>query len=262
MPFTLAHPAAIMPLRRFRYLPTLALIVGSMVPDVPYFLPSWAGGVLSAIDMHTLYGSIVMGIPVGLVLLAIVLLLQGPLTALLSDRARWVALREAAVFAHPVNWLLAILALLIGSWTHILWDEFTHPGTWVTSHVAALDATVDVFGLYSGAVSHILQYVSSILGLLIIAYWYGRAVAQAPAEVKVAANRPRRRRALLLVTVAAIVIGTLHALRGVHPLPLIYHLAYLLLTRTTAWFMLLYVIAGAIVLRTQRPQPPQTQLES
>ena len=39
MPFTFAHPAAILPLRRSRFLQTVPLIIGSMVPDAPYFFP-------------------------------------------------------------------------------------------------------------------------------------------------------------------------------------------------------------------------------
>jgi hypothetical protein len=39
MPFTLAHPAAILPLRGWRYLRTAPLILGAMAPDLPYFLP-------------------------------------------------------------------------------------------------------------------------------------------------------------------------------------------------------------------------------
>ncbi|MGH8296134.1 MAG: DUF4184 family protein, partial [Steroidobacteraceae bacterium] len=39
MPFTLAHPAAVLPLRRAPLLRTVPLIIGSMTPDVPYFLP-------------------------------------------------------------------------------------------------------------------------------------------------------------------------------------------------------------------------------
>jgi len=54
-------------------------------------------------------------------------------------------------------------------------------------------------------------------------------------------------------------MGIVHTLRAYHRFPTIYGLLYLLLTRTTAWFMLLYLLAGAMVLRMRRPQP---QLES
>ena len=39
---TLAHPVAVLPLRRFG-LPMAALVIGSMVPDVPLFM-GWSSG--------------------------------------------------------------------------------------------------------------------------------------------------------------------------------------------------------------------------
>jgi hypothetical protein len=39
---TLAHPVAVLPLRRFG-LPMAAMVIGSMVPDVPLFL-RWSSG--------------------------------------------------------------------------------------------------------------------------------------------------------------------------------------------------------------------------
>lgn len=256
MPFTLAHPAAVMPLRRIRYLPTIALVVGSLLPDLPYYLPSRAHTEVW-FDLHSLSGSVVVGIPLGMLVLAAVVLLRRQLTALLPERARWVAMREAeALVARPVSWLLAIPALLIGSWTHILWDGFTHSGTWIARRVDALNAPVELGDLYTGPLSHVLQYVSSIAGLLIIAYWYKLAVAEAPPDLDSPGNRSHRRRMLLAVTVAAIAIGTLHALHGVqYPAPRVYLLIYLLLTRTVAWFMLLYILAGTLEVRARRRQP-------
>lgn len=254
MPFTLAHPAAVMPLRRIRFLPTIALVLGSLLPDATYYLPSRAHAEVW-FDLHSLSGFIKFGIPVGMLVLAFVVLLRRPLTALMPGRARWLALREADAFVdRPVSWLLAIPALLIGAWTHILWDGFTHGGTWIARRVDALNAPVNVLGLYTGPLTHVLQYVSSIMGLLIVAYWYRLAVAQAPTDPG-AADRPHRRRMLLLVAVAALAIGTLHALHGVSfPVTSVYFVIYLLLTRTVAWFMLLYIIAGSIEVFARRPQ--------
>ncbi|MDQ7908342.1 DUF4184 family protein [Phytohabitans sp. ZYX-F-186] len=39
MPFTGSHPAAVLPLVRWG-LPPAALVIGSMVPDLPYYLPT------------------------------------------------------------------------------------------------------------------------------------------------------------------------------------------------------------------------------
>ena len=255
MPFTLAHPAAVMPLRRLKYLPMPALVVGSMAPDIPYYFPTrWD---LALGDTHTLYGSIVRDIPMGMAMLAVALLLRGPLTALMTERARWVSLREAQVFmARPQNWLLAIPALLLGIWTHIVWDGFTHPGTWLARRVDALSAPVTLFGIYTGVVSHVLQYASSVVGLALIAYWYTLVAAESPPEVNRGPDRaPVRWLLLLLVGAAAIGMGAFTVLRAHHEPQTVYRTLYLLLTRTVAWFMLFYVAVGAVVMSTRRPQP-------
>ncbi len=252
MPFTLAHPAAVMPLRRLKYLPTLALVVGSLTPDVPYYAPSRI--FLALKETHTLYGSIVLCVPLGFLILACGVLLRRPLTALMSARARWVSLRAIERFAaQPLNWLLAVPALIIGSWTHILWDSFTHPGTWVVRRIDALSAPVTLFGIYTGEVSHVLQYASSVVGLVVIAYWYHQVASEAPADVSTTANQGTFRWVLLcLVVAAAALVGSVQAVRTYNHYPSFYGMAYLLLTRILAWFMVLYVAAGTLAAVTDR----------
>jgi hypothetical protein len=211
MPFTLAHPAAVVPLRRFKYLQPVALVVGSMTPDVPYYLP---GRFEYEPETHTLVGSLTVDVPLGLLLIACGLLLRGPLTALMSGRARWLYLRAAERFtARPVNWLLAIPSLLIGSWTHIAWDSFTHPRGWVVQRVDALSAPITLFGWYTGEVCHVLQYLSSVLGLAVLVVWYLRAAASAPVTATSGDNTGKTRLLLVLVIVAAIEIGAIQALK-------------------------------------------------
>src|SRR2546422_563636 len=65
MPFTLAHPAAVIPLRRVlgRASVLSALIIGSLSPDVIYFIPLGIGRATS----HSLAGLFWFCIPVGFV---------------------------------------------------------------------------------------------------------------------------------------------------------------------------------------------------
>jgi len=51
VPFTGSHPAAVLPF--FRVLVPAALVIGSMVPDLPYYLPSPVPGSVT----HTATGS-------------------------------------------------------------------------------------------------------------------------------------------------------------------------------------------------------------
>ena len=68
MPFTLAHPAAILPLRGIPSLHgitlvrTAPLIIGAMIPDTPYYLPASVLRTAAAVhhipDTHTLEGTL------------------------------------------------------------------------------------------------------------------------------------------------------------------------------------------------------------
>ena len=98
MPFTFAHPAAILPLRRFRFLQTVPLIIGSIVPDAPYFFPTRYGRGFFP-DTHTLHGTFMTCLPMGLAALALILLFRDPLTVMLGARARWVCLQSIDRFS-------------------------------------------------------------------------------------------------------------------------------------------------------------------
>jgi len=265
MPFTLAHPAAVVPLRRIRFLEPLALVIGSMLPDVPYFLPGYLANRFD--ETHTLRGSIVTDLPLGLLILLGVLLVRRPLVALLSDRARWVFLGVVQRFmALPINWLLAVPSLVIGCWTHIVWDSFTHEHGAAVRRIEILSAPVSVFGLYDGEVYHLLQYASSLLGLLILVHWYRELAGAAPQKVPVGGvSRIMRRVLLAMVVIAAVTIGSIQGYHSYARFPTFYGLAYLLLTRSVAWFGVVYLVVGALVAVAERffagREPPEPEPE-
>jgi hypothetical protein len=254
MPFTFAHPAAILPLRRSRFLQTVPLIIGSLVPDVPYFLPTRFGRAVFP-DTHTLYGSFTICLPVGMALLILTLLLREPLTVLLGARVRWICLRSIERFtARPLHWPIALLSILIGSWTHIAWDSFTHQTGWTAARVAALSAPISVFG-WDTATSHLLQYVSSVFGLVVMAIWLRRLVMRVPARVIDDQSRPRASWLVLgLISFASLSVGVSRVYFAWHATSY-YHLGYLLTTRTIGWFAVLYLAAGVVTLLSRRHEP-------
>jgi hypothetical protein len=253
MPFTLAHPAAVLPLRRFRFLQTVPLIIGSMTPDVPYYFPARYAVMLG--ETHSFHGTVFVCTPLGMVLLLMTYLLREPLTVLLSTRLRWLCLQSLERFAaQPWHWPLAVVSLLIGAWTHVIWDSFTHPTGWTALRVAALSAPVSIFG-WDTEVSHFLQYASSIFGLGLLAYWLGRRLADVPENLPEAPLRPRTRWLLLLIIGgAALSMGALLVYKVWYVVSY-YRLAYLLLTRVIAWFLALYLAAGLLVMINRRPEP-------
>lgn len=76
MPFTLAHPAAVLPLhRRLRRRASLsALVVGSITPDLAYFLPLGVSGSQS----HSALGLLVFCLPVGMLAWGVYLMVLRP----------------------------------------------------------------------------------------------------------------------------------------------------------------------------------------
>jgi hypothetical protein len=246
MPFTLAHPAAVLPLRGLKFLRTVPLIIGAITPDVPYFVPARLAR-FAAAETHTLTGSYTICLLLGYVLLAGVFLLRRPLTALLSPRARWLCLQSLAPFRdRPIEWAFASVAIVLGVWTHLLWDSFTHTDGWMVRRVALLRIPV-VFGWYSGTVCHVLQYVSSALGLALLALWYWRLPAPRVTAAAADATRSSVGPVLLLVASAAVLIGGVQATEAYSHLPAVYHTLNVFLTRSLAWFAVLYLVAGTVV---------------
>ena len=259
MPFTFAHPAAVLPLRRFKYLQTVPLIIGSIAPDLPYYIPTRFNRLM--LETHTVPGSLWLDVPIGLVVLLFGFLLRRPLTALMTVRARALCLRSLErLRAQRLYWLSAPLAVFVGTWTHLLWDSFTHDNGWMVRRVAALSAPISM-GAYTGTLCHVLQYVSSVAGLLALAIWYRRLPTPAAERTGAAVISPSGQAAiLLLVVTAAVGIGGYIAGHAVLSGQSNYRIIYLLLTRTIAWFAALYLLAGLFVTFSRRkPQPvPET----
>jgi len=249
MPFTLAHPAAILPLRGVRHLRTAPLVIGALVPDVRYYVP-WSLGRFVP-ETHSFAGSFTTDLVLGYAALAVVYLLRQPLTALLSARARWLCLRALVPFSsRRGEWLWAGLAILIGVWTHLLWDSFTHSDGWIVHRVAALSAPVTI-GAYSGPLCHLLQYLSSVFGLAAMGVWYWRLPAPPRAPAAADTMRPATGLVLVLVAAAGALIGSVQATEyflhayNQHAYNF-YHTLNILLTRSLAWSAALYLVAGTL----------------
>lgn len=189
MPFTLSHPAAVLPLlpggRPRGPLVASALVAGSLAPDVPYFTESLVHGTFG-------YGEFThspLGIPTADVAIAALLaagwhwLLREPLLALLP--ARWADAADALTArtgrsrgAAGAGWFA--LSAAAGAATHVAWDAFTHGGRVGVRLLPVLDRTVLGHPLY-----YDLQFSTSVLGLGAIG-WYGartlRGAAAAPSR--------------------------------------------------------------------------------
>jgi Domain of unknown function (DUF4184) len=253
MPFTLAHPAAVLPLRGVARLRTAPLMIGAMSPDLPDFLP---GGLHRYVRVtHVFAHSYTVDLLIGYFALGVIFMLQRPLTAPLWPRARALCLQALEPLRRPSAWLWAGPAILLGIWTHLLWDSFTHPDGWIVLRVPELSASF-TWGSYNSTVYHALQYLSSIVGLCVLVLWYDRLPAPVPSA---AADAPRSAAApvLLLAVTAAVLIGGVQALQQFAHVPSVYNMLDVFCTDALKWFAVLYLTAGVVLtLEHDAPQLP------
>jgi len=171
VPFTLAHAAAALPLRRFK-LVWSALVVGTFAPDIQLFL-----GLSGHRESHRLPQLLTFSLPMGLVVLWIFhRLLKRPLVELAPDplRIRLLPYLRRFEFAGIRRFGAIVLSLCIGIMTHLLWDSFTHAHTWAYEHWAWLRIPETIVILGHGRVilhCSLLQYASSIIGCAALAVW-------------------------------------------------------------------------------------------
>ncbi len=172
MPFTLSHPAAVLPLAHRGLIPS-ALIIGSMAPDFEYFIRFSTGYSFG----HTFLGLFTLTLPLGLLVFWLFhTLLKVPLLALLPP-SHYARLYPISKQPQPKSFQylgLVILSLLLGATTHIVWDLFTHENTWVVQRFVLLQVTVAETPFGSLKMYKLLQHSSTLLGGLVLLLWYFR----------------------------------------------------------------------------------------
>ena len=212
VPFTGSHPAAVLPLLGIGLAPS-ALIVGSMVPDLPYFFPM----PVSAEVTHSAIG--VVSVDIVLALLAYLLwhLLLAPAAFTVApDSVRRRLPSGAAIgLRHRFGTVGAVLlvgvACCVGAATHVVWDSFTHEGRWGSEHVPWLAETH--WGLLGETWA---QHVSTLVGLAALAWWLARGWRRTTPSLDVAPRpeHPRDARARVLGASAIALAGAAGFVHG------------------------------------------------
>jgi hypothetical protein len=175
MPFTyLSHQAPVLPLKMVapRWFDGTALVIGSMLPDLAYITQ----GSRWYVDAHDAVAQLWFCLPLTLVITwAVKRVIAGPLGAHLPDLGRF-HLRD---YGRLGGWrmprtvtgvLVLITSALIGTYSHIAMDSFTHGWGWVAQHIDVLRTEITIprrFSSRTVPVYDFLQIAGTIVGALI-----------------------------------------------------------------------------------------------
>jgi len=205
MPFTLSHPAAALvaaPLLGRLAVPS-ALAIGTMAPDLPYFV---AAPIPRSVT-HTLSSILWFSLPLGwLGYLVFERVLRAPAVELLPAAVRQ-RLTRSGQLARP---LAVTLSVAVGAFTHVLWDAITHSSPAAVHEIGFLADLVRAIDRLPLTTYPVMQYGSTLVGLgALVVYglrWRHRAPLR-PAQDVCEIPEPVRWRGRVALLVLPAVFG-------------------------------------------------------
>jgi hypothetical protein len=213
MPWTFVHPAAVLPLRKLglKHLSFAGLVVGSLAPDTGYYIGRFD---LAAIA-HTSLGLLILCLPTGLILYALLRVLHRPVANMLPEPHRSALLSLAPVprlMSLPILVAVAV-SIIVGAMTHNAWDSFTHPAGFMVSKLPLLRESVGVLGTRELRVYELLQHASTLFGLAVVVVTYVKWLKRTKTTpMPPGPSSDRRRYALLFaLLVGSAILGALLA---------------------------------------------------
>lgn len=186
MPLTPAHAAAAPLLQRLARsigltVPMSALVIGTMTPDFAYLIRLTPGGG----TWHTPRGLVVFCLPAGLATWWIFRKVISP--ALVRLLPPQVGVAAAKLVAPGPTWRLiptAAVAILLGVLSHDCWDSFTHEARWGVRQIPGLETRIVFSPLHWMRLYSILQYASSLIGLVVVVAIIWRWVTAFPKSAR------------------------------------------------------------------------------
>lgn len=189
MPFTFSHPAIILPFQRLNshYVSITGLIAGSIAPDFEYFIRMKMMGHCS----HTALGALTIDLPITII---IALLFHQIVKKTLINhlpyygRTRLEVLRQFNFWSYfKQNWWIFLLSAIIGIYSHILWDDFTHKTGYFVQQFPFLQSSIslEILGKKT-PIYWFLQQGSTLIGGLLVVYYFHHQPKMAVTSQKIA----------------------------------------------------------------------------
>jgi uncharacterized protein DUF4184 len=180
-----------------------------MSPDFHYFITLSPGGKAS----HSVAGAFYLDLPLAFAALCFFhWALKLPLISLFPEWHQQRLMRFAVPFhlRPPKRFLFITLSLLVGIFSHLLWDSFTHERGWMVHHVAFLRSMpLQQVGIYR-PLHYWLQHISTIMGLILLMTSYNRwsrSVTPLPVGEKFKLSKRAKLAVILVIGCVAAIAG-------------------------------------------------------
>lgn len=204
MPFTFAHPVAVLPLRN-KYFNLSGLVLGAMAPDFIYFIlfsPSSSIG-------HSFLGFILFNLPMCFLLnylfykyIQEVFVLSLP--NFISRKYMFITKYKNQLTTRE-DVIKFSYSCIIGMFTHVLWDAFTHKTGFFVEKFIILSRSFIIFETHV-PVYKILQHGSTLVGAIII-FIYLYKLKDNRGEFNIKVNKAKIYFNLAIIQVGVIIIS-------------------------------------------------------
>jgi hypothetical protein len=135
-------------------------VIGSLTPDAGYLF----GEIHLDTFSHQFLGSFGFCLPAGIVLMTLFYALRSPLVRMLPSPYQRAFLPLCQ--RPPGSPWAIVISLLIGAWTHLLWDSFTHTEGFFVQHLPLLQVPLFSVAGRTARVCHALWYGCSFAGVV------------------------------------------------------------------------------------------------
>ncbi|AJS58807.1 hypothetical protein UB51_10330 [Paenibacillus sp. IHBB 10380] len=210
MPFTFAHPLYSFPIKYIkpRYFSLVGLVLGSMSPDFEYFIALEPYQIIG----HTHWGLFLEGIPLCIVILLLLQIIMKPFILHLPstfniDMKSYSFIRYFD-FRKFSNWIVFLISVVVGFYSHIFIDSFTHKSGFLVMNYPFLQNSYFIIPLYK-----LLQYSLSIIGIVVQMCLIVVLIRKAPYSTKPFRRISLKRKLvywlIVLITAISVIIAKL-----------------------------------------------------